>query len=75
MDLHAPTDQHRPQDGPALRPWGQLSSREQLELRIEYGKYLDQLPPTCMIGLKQEYFRAWLQEQGIDYEPDRQDRG
>jgi hypothetical protein len=50
-----------------LREWNSLSAREQLELRIDYGHYLDSLPPTCTLGLKLEYFRAWLRTQGVRY--------
>ncbi|MBF0255937.1 MAG: hypothetical protein HQL47_05625 [Gammaproteobacteria bacterium] len=51
-----------------LRDWNQLSSKDQLELRIEFGHYLDELPPTCALNLKLDYFRSWLADQGIHYQ-------
>jgi hypothetical protein len=51
-----------------LIPWDQLSTEHQTRLRIQYGQYLDSLPPTCSMETKIERFRHWLQEQGICYE-------
>ena len=51
-----------------FKPWQELSSREQLRLREEYGHYLDQLPPTCSLETKIERFRSWLAERGVLYE-------
>ena len=51
-----------------LRDWESLDSEEQTAIRIEYGRYLDSLPPTCSLETKIERFRNWLREQkGIDY--------
>ena len=51
-----------------LRDWDSLDSDEQTAIRIEYGRYLDSLPPTCSLETKIERFRNWLREQkGIDY--------
>jgi hypothetical protein len=51
-----------------LRDWDSLDSDEQTAIRIEYGRYLDSLPPTCSLETKIERFRNWLHEQkGIDY--------
>ena len=51
-----------------LKPWESLSSEEQLKLREEYGHYLDTLPPTCSLEIKNERFRRWLGEHGILFE-------
>jgi hypothetical protein len=53
------------QDG--LVPWEKLPDARQIELRNEYGYYLDSLPPTCSLETKIERFRRWLQERGISY--------
>jgi len=50
-----------------LTPWEQLSSERQIQLRDEYGRYLDSLPPTCSLETKIERFRHWLKERGIYY--------
>ncbi|MES9960163.1 MAG: hypothetical protein ABW089_07005 [Sedimenticola sp.] len=52
------------------RYWNDIPHQEQLRLREEYGHYLDQLPPTCDLGVKIERFRQWLAEHGIHYEAD-----
>jgi hypothetical protein len=51
-----------------LISWNQLSSERQTELRIEYGHFLDSLPPTCSLETRIERFSRWLQERGIRYE-------
>jgi hypothetical protein len=58
------TETNRPQ----LRPWSNLDTEEQTALRISYGHYLDQLPPTCSMETKQARFRAWLAQQGIGWD-------
>lgn len=51
-----------------LRDWESLDTEEQTQLQVEYGYYLDSLPPTCSMQTKIERFRHWLQtEKGIDY--------
>jgi hypothetical protein len=35
-----------------LTPWDSLSEGRQLELREQYGHYLDSLPPTCSLDSK-----------------------
>ena len=50
-----------------LREWKTLSAREQLELREEYGYYLDQFPPTCSMETKVARFRLWLKERAVIY--------
>jgi hypothetical protein len=53
-----------------LRDWNQLHPDEQTSVRVEYGRYLDSLPPTCSMDTKIERFRRWLREEkGIDYRP------
>ena len=53
---------------PPLRDWRSLEPDEQTALRVEYGYYLDTLPPTCSLEAKIERFRRWLREaKGIDY--------
>lgn len=51
----------------ARRDWRDLSAQEQLELREAYGRYLDELPPTCDLDTKIERFRQWLAERGVIY--------
>jgi hypothetical protein len=48
--------------------WNSLAPAEQTAIRVEYGRYLDTLPPTCSLQRKVERFRAWLRDvKGIDY--------
>lgn len=50
------------------RDWRSLDAGEQTAIRIEYGHYLDSLPPTCSLETKIERFRNWLREEkGIEY--------
>jgi hypothetical protein len=53
----------------SLKEWDDLSPQEQLALREAYGHYLDTLPPTCSMDEKNERFRLWLAEQGVNYRP------
>jgi hypothetical protein len=53
----------------SMRDWDELNTQEQLELRQAYGHYLDTLPPTCSMDEKNERFRRWLAEQGVNYQP------
>lgn len=48
--------------------WSSLSASRQLQLREEYGVYLDQLPPTCSMDQKVNRFREWLSQRGIDFD-------
>lgn len=51
-----------------LRGWDSLDPEEQIRLRVEYGRWLDQMPPTCSMETKIERFRTWLREEkGIDW--------
>jgi hypothetical protein len=53
---------------PPLKDWSLLEPDEQTALRVEYGYYLDTLPPTCSLQSKIERFRRWLREtKGVDY--------
>jgi hypothetical protein len=54
-------------DDANLEDWGDLSPERQLALREAYGRYLDQLPPTCDLEQKVERFRAWLATQGVRF--------
>ena len=49
--------------------WEQLSDERQTQLRVEYGHYLDQLPPSCSLEEKNERFKNWLAEKNIIYTP------
>ena len=50
-----------------LTPWDDLTPERQLELREAYGHYLDTLPPTCDVDIKNDRFRRWSAEQGVMY--------
>lgn len=50
-----------------LRAWDKLSGDEQTALRIEYGHYLDRLPPTCSLEEKERRFAGWLAGRGIRF--------
>ena len=49
--------------------WESLDSAEQTRLRVEYGCYLDQMPPTCSLEKKNSRFMRWLAERNILYTP------
>lgn len=53
--------------GPPTRPWDALTEEEQIRLRVEYGHYLDQLPPTCSLEEKNARFARWLAERGVRF--------
>jgi hypothetical protein len=56
------------EDPTNLRDWDSLDPDEQTRLRVEFGHWLDQLPPTCDLGTKIERFRTWLREErGVDW--------
>lgn len=48
-------------------PWELLDPEEQTSLLIDYGQYLDQLPPTCSLEEKNARFVRWLAERNIKY--------
>ncbi len=53
---------------PEPRDWEDLAPAEQTALRVEYGRWLDSLPPTCSLQTKIERFRTWLLEvKGVRY--------
>lgn len=52
---------------PGLTPWDELTNERQTELRVEYGYYLDALPPTCSLEEKSSRFARWLQERGVAF--------
>lgn len=43
--------------------WNDLSTDCQTNIQIEYGYYLDSLPPTCSMDSKIERFQRWLLEE------------
>lgn len=53
-----------------LTPWESLPVDKQTELRIDFGRYLDQLPPTCDLDEKNARFVRWLAEHGVAYPVD-----
>ena len=55
-------------DANKLRDWDSLEPDEQTSIQVEYGYYLDRLPPTCSMESKIERFRNWLKsEKGVHY--------
>lgn len=50
-----------------MRDWDDLQRDEQIKLLIDYGHYLDQLPPTCSMESKEIRLRDWLAEQSVRY--------
>lgn len=50
-----------------MRDWEELERDEQIKLLIDYGNYLDELPPTCSMETKEQRLKVWLAERGIDY--------
>jgi hypothetical protein len=63
----SPTDDQQPQTPNTLTPWDALSPERQLELRVDYGRYLDTLPPTCSLEEKDRRFARWLKEHGVAF--------
>jgi hypothetical protein len=53
------------------RAWEDLDRAEQTRLLVEYGRYLDGLPPTCSLEEKDARFARWLAELGVRYTPRR----
>jgi hypothetical protein len=51
-----------------LRDWSSLATDEQTALRVAFGDWLDQLPPTCSLDTKIARFRAWLRARGVRYD-------
>lgn len=50
-----------------LTAWDELPKERQTALLIDYGRYLDQLPPTCSLEEKNVRFARWLAEQNVFY--------
>ena len=50
-------------------PWDKLPLEEQLRLRVDYGRYLDQLPATCSLEEKNARFARWLVVRGVLFSP------
>lgn len=50
-----------------MRDWKDLHRDEQIKLLIEYGYYLDELPPTCSMQSKEERLRDWLAQREVVY--------
>ncbi len=47
--------------------WDDLDKEQKTTLLVEYGYYLDTLPPTCSLQSKNERFAQWLAEKNIFY--------
>ena len=50
-----------------MTPWSDLSSNEQLKLRLDYQAHLDSLPPTCSLDDKVTAFAKWLAERDVSF--------
>ena len=50
-----------------LRDWDELGPDQQTTLRVEFGHWLDTLPPTCSLVAKVARFRDWLRRRAIQY--------
>lgn len=50
-----------------MKAWKDLSSDEQLRLRLDYQAYLDTLPPTCSLDDKVSAFAKWLAEKDVAF--------
>jgi transposase len=54
---------------PKQRNWTEPSAEKQSAVRVEYGRHLDTLPPTCSMETGIERFRSWLRKhEGIGYQ-------
>ena len=58
---------HRPADCATapLVAWEDLDAGRQLALRIDYGHYLDRLPPACSLEERNTRFARWLAQRGV----------
>lgn len=50
-----------------MRPWGDLTAEEQLQLRLDYQAHLDSLPPSCSLDDKVTAFAKWLAERDVGF--------
>lgn len=50
-----------------MKAWNDLSADEQLQLRLAYQAYLDQLPPTCNLDDKVAAFAGWLADRDVSF--------
>ena len=55
------------------RSWQHLGKEEQTRLLIEYGHYQDDMPKSCDMAVKEEWFSRWLSERGISYQHNASD--
>jgi len=53
-----------------MTPWSDLSSDEQLKLRLDYQAHLDSLPPTCSLDDKVSAFANWLASRDVAFSID-----
>jgi len=53
-----------------MTPWSDLSSNEQLKLRLDYQAHLDSLPPTCSLDDKVSAFANWLASRDVAFSID-----
>ena len=47
--------------------WEYIDRLRQIELRDAFGHYLDTLPPTWSLDMKDAQFQEWLRKKGIQY--------
>ncbi len=53
-----------------MRAWGDLTSEEQLELRLAYQAHLDRLPRSCSLDDKVAAFADWLAGHDVAFSRD-----
>lgn len=47
--------------------WNDLDKESQTQLLVDYGYYLEGLPPTCDLDEKNNRFVSWLKNKGVAY--------
>jgi hypothetical protein len=50
-----------------MKAWGDLTSEEQLKLRLDYQAHLDTLPPSCSLDDKVAAFADWLATREVAF--------
>lgn len=50
-----------------MKAWQELTSGEQLQLRLDYQAHLDSLPPTCNLDDKVAAFAKWLSARDVAF--------